>query len=242
MDEFSSGHNWVSLFSGGKDSSYALYLALQHDLNVERILTILPTEESYMYHVPAIDLAELAAESIGIEYQPIDTTDLSLSGDSTVQGDTEIQPLETALRELTTESPDIKGVIAGAVESEFQANRIESMCSRLNFELFSPLWQRDPYALATDMIDAGFDIRIVQVAAAGLDQSWLGRQLDQDTLQDLKALNEKYGVHPLGEGGEFETIVVDGPHMSKRIELEYEKKWENMRGELVITDATLTER
>jgi len=57
---------WVSLFSGGKDSSWALYQALERELPVERLVTVHPAGDSYMYHVPATRLASLAAESIGI--------------------------------------------------------------------------------------------------------------------------------------------------------------------------------
>ena len=91
------------------------------------------------------------------------------------------------------------------------------MCDRLDAELFAPLWQKEPRELADAMLDAGFEIRIIQVAAYGLDESWLGRTLDADALAELETLNEEYGVHILGEGGEFETIVVDGPHMARVI-------------------------
>ena len=228
---------WASLFSGGKDSSWALYRALEDGLNVTRLVTVHPGDDSYMYHVPATDIASLAAESVGIDLLEIDPGDLGAEAatDSAAQGDAELEPLEAALREL----PSLTGVTAGAVESEFQTSRIEAMCERLGIDLYAPLWQRDPVTLAEEMLDAGFDILIVQVAAAGLDESWLGRRLDADALDELIALNERYGVHPLGEGGEFETLVVDGPHMSRPIELEWERVWEGSRGHLRVTDARL---
>jgi ABC transporter with metal-binding/Fe-S-binding domain ATP-binding protein len=231
---------WASLFSGGKDSSWALYRALEDGLNVTRLVTVHPGDDSYMYHVPATNLAALAAESIGIDLLEVDPDDLGAEAatDSAAQGDAELEPLEAALGELAAEI-DLVGVTAGAVESEFQTSRIEAMCERLGLDLYAPLWQRDPVTLAEAMLDAGFDILIVQVAAAGLDESWLGRRLDADALDELVGLNERYGVHPLGEGGEFETLVVDGPHMSRPIELEWERVWEGSRGHLRVTDARL---
>ncbi|AZH25545.1 diphthine--ammonia ligase [Haloplanus aerogenes] len=231
---------WASLFSGGKDSSWALYRALEDGLNVTRLVTVHPGDDSYMYHVPATDLASLAAESIGIELLEIDPDDLGADAatDSAAQGDAELEPLEAALRELA-DAGELTGVTAGAVESEFQTSRIEAMCDRLGIDLYAPLWQRDPVELAEEMLDAGFEILIIQVAAAGLDESWLGRRLDADALDDLLDLNERYGVHPLGEGGEFETLVTDGPHMARPIELEWERVWEGSRGHLRITDARL---
>jgi ABC transporter with metal-binding/Fe-S-binding domain ATP-binding protein len=234
------GREWASLFSGGKDSSWALYRALEAGLQVTRLVTVHPGEDSYMYHVPATALASLAAESIGIDLVEVDPGDLDAvsATDAGAQGDAELEPLEAALRDLAGDI-DLAGVTAGAVESEFQTSRIEGMCERLSIDLFAPLWQRDPVELAEKMLDAGFEILIVQVAAAGLDESWLGRRLDAAALDELVALNGEYGVHPLGEGGEFETIVTDAPHMDRPLELGWEPVWEGTRGHLRITDARL---
>jgi ABC transporter with metal-binding/Fe-S-binding domain ATP-binding protein len=232
---------WVSLFSGGKDSSWALYRALERGLPVERLVTVHPEADSYMYHVPATRLASLAAESIGVPLVDVDPGDFEAAAatDSGAQGDRELDPLEAALRDLRDEVGSITGVTAGAVESEYQTSRIEAMCERLGADLFAPLWQEDPRTLAEEMLEAGFEIRLVKVAAYGLDESWLGRTLDQEVLAALEELNEEYGVHILGEGGEFETLVTDGPHMDRRIELEYETEWDGERGRLRIQDAWL---
>ncbi len=234
--------DWVSLFSGGKDSSWALYRALEEGLDVSRLLTVHPAGDSYMYHTPATELAALAAESVGIELVEVSPDDFGADDvdDAGAQGDAELEPMEAALGEIAaTDGVDLAGVTAGAVESEFQTSRIRGMCDRLGIDLFAPLWGSDPVALAEAMFDAGFDVRIVQVAAYGLDESWLGRRFDADALAELLALREEYGVHPLGEGGEFETYVVDGPHMDRRIDLEYDTVWEGDRGHVEIRDAWL---
>ncbi|MUV86691.1 diphthine--ammonia ligase [Natronomonas sp. CBA1123] len=236
---------WVSLFSGGKDSSWALYRALERDLPVERLVTVHPEGDSFMYHVPATELASLAAESIGIPLVDVRPDDFEAGADpaedSGERGDRELEPLEAALAELADGLGGIGGVTAGAVESSYQTDRIEAMCDRLECELFAPLWQEDPRELADAMLDAGFEITIVRVAAYGLDESWLGRTLDADAVADLEALNDEYGVHVLGEGGEFETLVTDGPHMDRPIELSYETTFDGSRGSLRVTDAWLGE-
>ncbi|RLM59623.1 diphthine--ammonia ligase [Halobellus sp. Atlit-31R] len=234
--------SWVSLFSGGKDSSWALYRALEDGLTVSHLLTVHPGEDSYMYHVPETRLASLAAESLGIPLVEVEPGDLGAAdvADAGAQGDRELEPLEAALVDHRTElDGDFAGVTAGAVESEFQTSRIRGMCDRLDIDLFAPLWQRDPRDLAEAMLEAGFEIRIVQVAARGLDESWLGRTLDADALAELVELDARYGVHVLGEGGEFETLVTDGPHMDRPIELEYETVWDGTRGHVRVTDARL---
>ena len=233
---------WIALFSGGKDSSFALYRALERGLDVGRLVTVHPEGDSYMYHVPATRLASLAAESIDIPLVEVEAGNLGAEDatDSSTQGDAEVEPLEAALRTLD-EEVGVAGLVAGAVESEYQTTRIEGLCERLDAELFAPLWREDPETLAEEMLDAGFEIRIVQVAAAGLDERWLGRRLDREALADLVELNEEYGVHVLGEGGEFETLVTDGPHMDRPIKLTYDTVWEGTRGHLEITDAELGE-
>jgi ABC transporter with metal-binding/Fe-S-binding domain ATP-binding protein len=210
------------------------------DRDVSHLVTVHPGEDSYMYHVPATRLAGLAAESIGLPLLEVDPDafDAGTATDSGAQGDRELAPLETALADLDAEV-DLAGVTAGAVESEYQTSRIRGMCDRLGIGLYAPLWGGNPRDLAEAMLDAGFDIRIIQVAARGLDASWLGRTLDAEALAELGALNDEYGVHLLGEGGEFETLVVDGPHMDRRIQLEYEPRWEGTRGSIDVTDAWL---
>lgn len=229
---------WVSLFSGGKDSSWALYRALESGLDVERLLTVHPEADSYMYHVPATELARLAAASIGIPLVEVTQPALE-SQDSTARGDAEIEPLESALRDLAPDIGGVEGIIAGAVESEYQTARIEALSDRLDADLYAPLWREDPEELGAAMIEAGFEIRVVQVAADGLDESWIGRRLDERAFEELRDLHEEYGVHVLGEGGEFETLVTDAPHMDRRIEYEAETIWEGNRGHLEMTDAWL---
>ncbi|MFW5896015.1 MAG: diphthine--ammonia ligase [archaeon] len=234
--------SWVSLFSGGKDSAWALYRAQEAGLDVGRLLTVHPAGDSYMYHTPATRLTRLAAASIGLPLVEVEPADFGADDvdDAGAQGDAELEPLEAALADLAAEpGVDLTGLTAGAVESEFQTSRIEGLCDRLEIDLFAPLWQRDPETLATEMLAAGFEITIVQVAAAGLDESWLGRTLDADALDDLRRLHDEYGVHLLGEGGEFETFVVDGPNMDRRIDLDLTTEWAGTRGHVVVDGARL---
>lgn len=218
----------------------ALYRALEMGLDVDRLLTVHPSEDSYMYHVPETQLSRLAAESLGIDLVEVDPGDLDATDaiDAATQGDAEIEPLAAALDPMV-ENGQVRGLVAGAIESEFQANRIETLCEEFGIDLFTPLWRRDPERLVKEMLDAGFEITIVQVAAHGLDESWLGRTLDAAAVTDLTALHDRYGIHLLGEGGEFETIVTDGPHMARPIELEYETEWDGTRGRIHVTEASL---
>mgnify|MGYP006274090135 CR=1 FL=1 len=234
----SDGH-WVSLFSGGKDSVGALYMARQAGLDVDRLVTVHPEADSYLYHVPATRLVGLAAESMGVPVTAVPGAGVS-GHDATERGDAEIEPLERALERLDADlEGGLAGLTVGAIESEYQADRVAAMCERLGIDMYAPLWRRDPVELGSWFLETGFEIRIVQVAAAGLDESWLGRTLDRGALEELVGLHEEYGVHVLGEGGEFETLVTDGPHMDRPIEIEYRTHWDGTRGHVEIQSADL---
>lgn len=234
---------WVSLFSGGKDSAWSLYRALELGHPVETLLTVHPPEGSFLFHVPATRTATLAAESIGIPLREVEPESaVDASADSGEQGDRELEPVEAELRTYRDEQGGLDGVVAGAVASAYQEDRLAGMCDRLGCELFAPLWGAEPLAAGREMVDAGFEIHVVQVAADGLDEAWLGRRLDHAALDELAALNERRGVHVLGEGGEYETLVVDGPHMGRRLEYEATTRWDGVRGTLAVEDAWLAPR
>ncbi|MFW5965232.1 MAG: diphthine--ammonia ligase [Halodesulfurarchaeum sp.] len=230
---------WVSLYSGGKDSAAALQRARDAGLSIDRLVTVHPPDGSYLYHVPATNLTALASLSIGVGLTAVEG-EASPGHDSTVRGDQELEPLEETLKDLQSEiDGGLAGVTVGAIESDYQADRIADMCRRLGIDMYAPLWRRDPMELGEWLLERGFQVRIVSVAAAGLEESWLGRELDATALDELAALNEERGVHVLGEGGEYETLVTDGPHMARPIEIEYHTEWMGDRGHLVIESAEL---
>lgn len=90
------------------------------------------------------------------------------------------------------------------------------------------------------MFEAGFEIIITSVSAAGLNQSWLGRRIDERCIEELLKLREKYGISIVGEGGEMETFVTDAPFFKNKIKIKKaEKSWDGVRGVFEIKDAEL---
>ncbi|MDS0477160.1 diphthine--ammonia ligase [Natrinema sp. 1APR25-10V2] len=247
MSEVDGG--WVALFSGGKESSWALHWALESGRDVRRLAIVHPPEQSQMYYAPAKTVTRLAARSIGIPTVDValPITDIEppdIGGDLgrplEGRGDGEMETLESALLRLDSEfDGGLDGVVAGTVESEFQADRLRSMCDRVGCAFFAPLWQADPCDLLDAMLEAGLEIVFVEVAAPGFDESWLGRRLDRDALTDLRELHRERGIHILGEGGEYETVVTDGPHMSRPVAIEFESEWYGRWGRVRITEARL---
>ena len=93
------------------------------------------------------------------------------------------------------------------------------------------------------IVALGFKIVICGVAAWGLDESWLGRIIDDDTIDELLKLKEKCHVNIAFEGGEAETLAIDGPIFKKSIEIvKYKKEWHHDSGVYIIEDAVLKDK
>jgi diphthine-ammonia ligase len=219
----------AALISGGKDSSFAIYKALQEGHSVTDLITIKPAnEDSYMFHSANIHLTEMISQASGIPLT-VET--------STGEKEKELDDLKIALSLVK-----VDGIAVGAIESEYQASRVRRICEELGLKMYAPLWHKEPEALLREMIKY-MDIRMVKVAAAGMDESWLGRRFDEKMIEDLKALNKKYRVHMAGEGGEYETLVLDAPYYMKRIDLiETRNIWMGDHGIMKVVRAELSEK
>jgi len=117
-------------------------------------------------------------------------------------------------------------------------SRVETVCDEFGVESYAPLWGSNPEEALRE-VAREFGVMVTAVAADGMDETWLGRMLDDEAVEELVALSEKRGVHPMGEGGEFETLAVAGSHMDGRLSVEYEKDWDGVRGSVRITDAEI---
>lgn len=220
----------AALFSGGKDSTYALYKMLQQGHEIKYLLTVFPeSQESWMFHYPCIELTKLQAEALGIK-QIIKKT----KGEK----GKELEDLKKALKEAKS----IEGIVSGAVASEYQKNRIDGICKELGLKSIAPLWKEDPEKLFKEEIESGFEIVITAVSTAGLDENWLSRKIDLNTIEELKNLSKKFGFNLGFEGGEAETLVLNAPIFKKKIEIDnIDKIWDNKTnsGYIIIKDAKL---
>jgi diphthine-ammonia ligase len=220
------------LYSGGKDSNHALYLAKENGNEIRALITLFPeNNESWMFHYPNVQHTQLQAEALEV---PLVTR--LTKGDK----EDELKDLQAVIEEVK-ERFKIDSIVSGAIESHYQKSRIDKICLVLGLLSIAPLWQRDPEQLIMEEISLGFETIITACMARGLTREWLGRKIDYDCLQDLKKIREKYGVHLSFEGGEGETFVLDSPLFKNKIKiLESETLWHNDSGYLVIRKATTT--
>jgi len=197
------------LFSGGKDSTLALHMAKEKEQVMCLITLLSRNPESYMFHTPNIDLTKLQAEAL----------DIPLVAEPTEgKKEDELKDLENAISKAVTEFR-IDGIVTGAVESVYQASRIQRICHSVGIWCFNPLWKKNQKALLEDLLRRRFDVLVSGVFAYPLDEKWLGKKLDTEMIQKLMSLQRQYGISPSGEGGEIETTVIDAPLFKKRVEI-----------------------
>jgi len=221
------------LFSGGKDSTMAYYKAREDGHEVKCLISLIsdnPT--SYMFHVANIHITELSSEVLGIPLLRKVTKGIK---------EEELEDLANVLRDLKNEG--IEGIYSGALHSVYQKSRIDSICSETGLKSYAPLWHRDPEEYMREIIDLGFEVIVTSVSAEGLDRSWLGKKIDLPVLDEIIDLNKRYGVHMAFEGGEAETLVLDGPIFKKKIKIvESEVIWERDSGYFLIKEAELEDK
>jgi len=221
------------LFSGGKDSTYALYKAMQNEEVACLITVFSKNPESYMFHTPNIHLTELQAKAIGLPLIVIE---------SEGKKEEELKDLKKAI-EIAKERYGIEGIVTGAVLSVYQSSRIEKICNELNLKCINPLWKTEQEKYLRELIKLGFKAIIVGVFSEPFDESWLGREIDEKTISELKKIAEKYKITLTGEGGEFESFVTDCPIFKKKIVIvKASKEYSNFSGIYRIEKAKLAEK
>jgi len=212
----------AALFSGGKDSVFSIYIAKQWGWDISHLVTIYPeNKDSWMFHSINIHLTEKLSEAINI---PL------IRKQTKGKKEEELNDLKEILEDL-----DINGVISGAIASEYQRTRIEKICHEIGIKSFTPIWHKNQELILREQINAGFEIIIVGVFAYGFDETWLGKTINGKTINDIQQLKKKYSINTAGEGGEFETLTLNGPMFRKKLILDkISKEWKRDNGILKV--------
>ena len=235
LRQFYPSHNLKLgvLFSGGKDSTSAAFIMAKQNYEIGCLITLnSKNKDSYMFQ-EFEPLVKLQAEAMGL---PI------IIQDTEGKKEEELADLEKAIKKAKQEF-GIQGIVTGALFSTYQRDRIEKACDKLGLKIFSPLWHKSQEQHLQELMRNGFKAIIVKVAAEGLDKSWLGKVIDEKVLQDLLKLNEKVGLNIAGEGGEYESLVLDGPSFKKKIVIEdYEIKEEGSSAKRIMKKWRLEEK
>lgn len=197
--------NSAMLWTGGKDSSMALYEAGQNGCHIRCLVTFMPPGRDFLAH--PLGFIKLQAQALALPHyvlpvsEPFDRS------------------YETGLHRLRDEM-GIDCVVTGDIaEVAGYPNWIRERCRSVGMDVHTPLWGRDRGVLLRQLLDRGFRARISCVDTRRLDMSWLGRELDESTVAGLQAVRDRTGLDLCGEEGEYHTLVVGGPHFMRGIDI-----------------------
>lgn len=196
------------LFSGGKDSHYALQYALEKGWDVEYLLSVKPTRtDCYLFHYATVENTKEVAQILGIKHilETCSVADPKLEAD--------------IVKKIVEKNPVEAVILGGTGLQVTQIKSIQDALLPLGVETFASHAGLDHKNIFLDMIEQGYKIMITQIAAEGLSEKWLGRIIDENNIQELFNLSEKYGFHNGGDGGHFDTLVLDSPLMDQGLEV-----------------------
>lgn len=230
----------VALISGGKDSLFSILHCLANGHEVVALANLHPPLDendetvddldSFMYQTIGHTVIPLYSEALGLPLYRQEITGAAVNQNKSyspfirdaADSPDETESLLPLLRKVKTAHPQVNAVSTGAILSDYQRTRVESVAIRLGLIPLSFLWQwpslppHTEASLLNDMASVGQDSRIVKVASGGLDDSFLWRNVAEPrTMGRLSKAAQRFGKQGdgamLGEGGEYETLAVAGP-------------------------------
>jgi diphthine-ammonia ligase len=195
----------VASWSGGKDSAYAYYLAQKQGHEVVTLLTMMMSESKSNFHMIRSDILDAQSDAIGIPLIKPKTSNETYEKD-----------FKIVLSQLKAKGAE--GLVTGDIyevagHEEGWLNRV---CREVGLKPIKPLWMGDTKQIYLDYLQTGFKATVVRTKLDKLGMDWLGRGLDRKFYDDILALGN---IDPCGEGGEYHTVVTDGPNFKKKIEI-----------------------
>ena len=189
----------IIAWSGGKDSSMALYTIRQNP-QYEIMALLTTVSEAYdriSMHGVRRSLLERQAEALGL---PLEIVRIAASATN--------EEYESRMREALTkyQAQGVTAVVFGDIFLEDLRRYREEKLKEVGLAGIFPLWRRDTVGLAREFIALGFKARITCVDSNALDQGFVGRDFDAQFLADIPAQ-----VDPCGENGEFHSFTYAAP-------------------------------
>jgi uncharacterized protein (TIGR00290 family) len=198
--------NAAILWTGGKDSSLALFEASRSGYDVRCLVTFAPPDPDFLAHPLAF--MKLQAEALGLPHHVLPVEEPFA------------ESYETHLRALRSEM-GIEAVVTGDIaEVGGSPNWIRERSRPVGMEVHTPLWGRDRQVLLEQLLRHRFTVRFSCVKKRWLAENWVGRTLNEQAIADLRIVRERTGLDLCGEEGEYHTLVTDGPQFSRAIEVQ----------------------
>lgn len=188
----------ASLFSGGKESVHAISAVERQGYAVKHLIHQIPTFDSP--HTHNLEALQALAEAMNKRLTIVDLH----------KGEQELVEL---LRKIKVDA-----LVAGDINVPEHVTWLKNVCSQVGVELLEPLFGKDTSVLFREMFsEPRFKAAIIGVNTKYLTDDWLGFTLSSATAEDF--LSRTRHIDPLGENGEFHTIVVDSPLYSRAFKI-----------------------
>jgi len=188
----------ASLFSGGKESVHAISTVEKQGVKVEHLLHQIPTFTSP--HAHNIEALRTLAKSMNKHFTIVDLH----------KGE---QELVNSLKNL-----NVNALVAGDINVPQHITWLQNICGQVGIELLEPLFGKNTSVLFKEMFsEPRFKATIIGVNTRYLTDKWLGFTISSATAEAF--LSETRHIDPLGENGEFHTIVVDSPLYSNAFKI-----------------------
>ncbi|MBN1384248.1 MAG: diphthine--ammonia ligase [Elusimicrobia bacterium] len=196
----------IASWSGGKDSCFAYYKALQEGHQVLCLLNFISRESQRgCFHGIEKKLMQVQSEAIGIPLIQKETSPDMKKYE---------EEFKSAVLELKKEK-GIEGMVFGDIYLDEHKEWVERVCKDIGIIPVEPLWNLKPENILSDFINLKFNTVVVSAKHDLFDENFIGQKIDNNTLKFL--INK--GICPCGENGEFHTFVYDGPIFKKKINL-----------------------
>lgn len=191
-------------WSGGKDSCFALYEALSQGIKVRHLVNFVSEDfRRVRFHGIRAEMIRAQANAIGMNL---------------VQRETTAESYEKEFREAAgaLARDGVGWMICGDIHLANSRKWVETVCADIGLKVIEPLWGRSSEEILAEFMNLGFEATVVSVQADILDESWIGRKIDEKFLQDIRTIE---GIDICGENGEYHTLVTGGPIFERKIRI-----------------------
>ena len=208
--------NVALLYSGGKDSTYAIDYCKSRGWDIRYLLSVKPTrKDCFLFHFATVEHTPKIAAMLGLKHILVscDVADPVL----------EAEIVKKEVEKVQKNDPVDAVVLGGTGLQETQLRSVQNALRPMDIEVFAAHAGMEHADVMEEMTSRGFEFVITQVASDGL-MPWLGKKITKENLKLLLKDSVKFGFHSGGEGGYYDSLVVDCPLFSQKLEILNEKK------------------
>jgi len=200
------------MYSGGKDSTFAIDHALEKEWDIRYLISIKPTrKDCYLFHYATVEHTKDLAKILEIPH--------ILEKCKVADPIKEAEIVKKIVEKQQSKNPVNAVVLGGTGLQETQLRSIQDALRPLGIEVFAAHAGEEHDLVLEKMLEKGYEIMITQVASEGL-MRWLGKKLTKENFHELKEDSVAFKFHIGFEGGYADTLVLDGPIFSKRLQVE----------------------